>query len=57
MKALVARELSGPAGLDYTEVDENVARSGLIALQIHGGQPAEASYKDIRLKPLPTSDK
>ena len=38
--------------VDYTEPDEKVARTGVIAVQIHGGQPAEASYKDIRIKLL-----
>lgn len=38
--------------VDYTEADDKIARDGVIALQIHGGEPAEASYKDIRIKLL-----
>lgn len=37
--------------VDYTEA-EDVAKTGLIGVQIHGGKPAEASYKDIRIKEL-----
>jgi hypothetical protein len=38
--------------VDYKEADDKIARTGVIALQIHGGEPAEASYKDIRIKLL-----
>lgn len=38
--------------VDYTEKEENIARTGKIALQIHGGKPAEASYRNIRIKEL-----
>ncbi|WP_235934765.1 DUF5722 domain-containing protein [Candidatus Laterigemmans baculatus] len=38
--------------VDYREADEAIARRGVIALQIHGGPPAEASYRNIRLKEL-----
>lgn len=38
--------------VDYTETDDEIARSGVIALQIHGGPPAEASYRNIRIKSL-----
>jgi hypothetical protein len=44
--------VNGLATVDYTEADVDIARSGIIALQIHGGQPAEASYRNIRLKRL-----
>ena len=37
--------------VDFTE-KEDVAKTGIIGLQIHGGKPAEASYKDIRIKEL-----
>jgi hypothetical protein len=39
--------LNGVKTVDYTELDEKVARKGLIGLQIHGGAPSEAWYKDI----------
>lgn len=37
--------------VDYREKEE-VATTGIIGLQIHGGKPAEAAYKDIRIKVL-----
>ena len=38
--------------IDYTEADDKVERTGIIGLQIHGGPPSQASYKDIRIKKL-----
>jgi len=38
--------------VDYVETDPGIDRSGVIALQIHGGQPSEAWYKDIRIRRL-----
>lgn len=46
--------LNGYQTVDYKEA-EDVARSGVIGLQIHGGKPAVASYKDIRVKELPAA--
>jgi hypothetical protein len=44
--------LNGVPTVDYTEEDETIDRRGIIGLQIHGGPPAEASYKNIRLREL-----
>ena len=44
--------INGEQTVDYTEKDEDIARSGIIGLQIHGGPPSEAWYKDITLTPL-----
>ncbi|MCI0359919.1 MAG: DUF1080 domain-containing protein [Planctomycetaceae bacterium] len=44
--------VNGLATVDYTEADEKIARRGLIGLQIHGGEPAEAAYRKIRVKEL-----
>ena len=44
--------INGVQTVDYTEPDETIEQNGLIAVQIHGGGPSEASYKDIRIKPL-----
>ena len=41
--------------VDYTEKDDKVARSGIIAVQIHGGGPSEAWYKDITITELKTA--
>lgn len=38
--------------VDYTEADDGIEQVGLIGVQIHGGAPSEAWYKDLRLKPL-----
>jgi hypothetical protein len=46
--------VNGYQTIDYTEPDSQVARTGIIGLQIHGGPPAEASYKDIRIQELAT---
>ncbi len=45
--------INGRKTVDYTEADEDIAETGVIALQIHGGPPAVASYKDIAIDELP----
>ena len=45
--------LNGVQTVDYTEPDASVAREGKIAVQIHGGAKAEASFKDIKIEELP----
>jgi len=44
--------LNGLQTVDYTEQEEGIERTGIIALQIHGGPPSEAWYKDIELVEL-----
>ena len=44
--------INGKQTVDYTEPDEQIEQTGLIGLQIHGGPPSEAWYKDIRIKKL-----
>ncbi|MFA6240799.1 MAG: DUF1080 domain-containing protein [Candidatus Hydrogenedentales bacterium] len=44
--------LNGTQTVDYTEPDESIEQKGLIALQIHGGPPSEAWYKDVRIQGL-----
>jgi hypothetical protein len=44
--------INGVAMIDYTEPDGKLDQSGLIAVQIHGGAVAEASYKDITVEEL-----
>jgi 3-keto-disaccharide hydrolase len=44
--------LNGAQTVDYTEPDASIERQGLVGLQIHGGGPSEAWYKDIRIKKL-----
>ena len=45
--------INGLATVDYMEKEEGIAGSGIIGLQIHGGPPAEASYRKIRIQELP----
>jgi hypothetical protein len=44
--------INGKQTVDYTEPDESIEQRGLIGLQIHGGPPSEAWYRDIRVKGL-----
>lgn len=44
--------LNGLKTVDYTERQQGIARTGVIAVQIHGGPPSEAWYKDIELVEL-----
>ncbi|MGH9939693.1 MAG: 3-keto-disaccharide hydrolase [Blastocatellia bacterium] len=46
-------ELNGRQTVDYTEPDETIKQTGCICLQIHGGPPSEAWYKDITLEAPP----
>jgi len=45
--------LNGTQTVDYTEKEEGIDRSGIIALQIHGGAKARVYYKDVRIEELP----
>jgi hypothetical protein len=45
--------LNGVQTVDYTEPDESIEQSGLIAVQVHGNGKTEASYKDIVIEELP----
>jgi len=44
--------INGRQTVDYTESDSKIPTRGIIGLQIHGGPPSEAWYKDIRIKEL-----
>ena len=44
--------INGQQTVDYTEPDEAIEQRGLIGLQIHGGKPSEAWYKDISIRKL-----
>ncbi len=44
--------LNGVQTVDYTEPDDAIARTGVIGLQIHGGPPSEAWYRNVRIKKL-----
>jgi hypothetical protein len=44
--------INGHKTADFTEKDPVIPRSGIIGLQIHGGPPSEAWYKDITIQEL-----
>ena len=44
--------INGLKTVDYTEPDDAIEQRGLIGLQIHGGPPSEAWYKDISLREI-----
>ena len=45
--------INGKSMIDFTELNEKIEQTGIIGLQVHGGPPSEAWYKDIVLQPLP----
>jgi hypothetical protein len=44
--------LNGVQTVDYTETEPNIASSGIIAVQIHGGATSIVRYKDLRIEEL-----
>jgi hypothetical protein len=44
--------VNGLQTVDYSEADGQIVQRGRFGLQIHGGEPAEAGYRDIRVKRL-----
>jgi hypothetical protein len=44
--------INGRQTVDFTEQDDKIEQRGLIGLQIHGGPPSEAWYKDIVIEEL-----
>ncbi len=45
--------VNGVQTVDYTETNDKIPASGIIGLQIHGGQPSEAWYRNITIEALP----
>ncbi len=45
--------LNGVQTVDYTETDETLEQDGLLGLQIHGGNKAEVSFRNITIETLP----
>jgi hypothetical protein len=48
----VQLSINGFQTVDYVETDPTVADSGVICVQIHGGPPSEAWYRDITVAEL-----
>ena len=44
--------INGQQTVDYTEKEDAIEQKGLIGLQIHGGPPTEAWYRNIRIREL-----
>ena len=44
--------INGLTTVDYTEADDSIEQTGLIALQIHSGPPTEAWYRQIELREI-----
>src|SRR5262245_2225036 len=49
----VQLSLNGLQTVDYIEPDDSIEQNGVICLQIHGGPPSEAWYKDVVIEELP----
>ncbi len=45
--------INGKLTADVTDTDASIAKSGVLALQLHQGQPMTIEFKNIRLKTLP----
>ena len=45
--------LNGVQTVDFTEKDDKFSQNGIIGLQIHGGGPSEAWYRNITIEELP----
>ena len=44
--------INGVTTVDYTEDDETIPQTGIIALQVHSGAPLRVEFRNIRLKEL-----
>lgn len=49
--------INGYQTVDYTEPDNQITQTGCICLQIHGGPPSEAWYKEITIEEPKTGDR
>jgi 3-keto-disaccharide hydrolase len=45
--------INGLQTVDYAEPEDSIEQDGVICLQIHGGPPREAWYKDVSIEELP----
>jgi len=45
--------INGLQTVDYIEPEDSIEQDGVICLQIHGGSPSEAWYKDVSIEELP----
>jgi poly(3-hydroxybutyrate) depolymerase/prenyltransferase beta subunit len=50
----ITLRLNGATAVTYRETESAIARSGLIAVQIHAGGPMEVKFKDMMIQALPS---
>ena len=50
--AHIQLRLNGEKTVDYAETDASIPQSGLLGLQIHGGNKAEVSFRNITIEEL-----
>lgn len=50
--ARIRMYLNGTLTVDYTEKDEKIDRTGVIALQVHGGGKTKVLYREITLREI-----
>ena len=48
----ITLKINGVTTVDYKEPDAMIARSGIIALQVHSGGPMRVDFRNIRIKVL-----
>jgi hypothetical protein len=48
----IVLKLNGETTVDYREADADIAREGIIALQVHAGGPLRVEFKNIRIREL-----
>jgi predicted esterase/prenyltransferase beta subunit len=49
----IVLSINGKKSVEYHEPEAAVARSGLLAVQLHAGGPTEIQFKDAMIQPLP----
>lgn len=50
--ARIVLKMNGVTTVDYTEMDNQIARKGIIALQVHSGGPLKVEFRNIRIKSI-----
>lgn len=48
----ITLDLNGVRSIEFTETDPAVETSGFLALQLHGGPPMEAHFKELTIREL-----
>lgn len=48
----ITLKVNGVTTVDYKELDDQIARSGMIAVQVHSGGPLKVEFRNLRIKEL-----